>query len=72
MVAAATGRAVVGSACHWYRNPPATMRASAAARCDTRHASGHGRRCEEGDGRQRASRRTPRARHGACNHAALR
>eukprot|EP00964_Phaeocystis_antarctica_P103915 scaffold69143_cov58-Phaeocystis_antarctica.AAC.1 len=36
------------------RNPPATRPASAAARCDTRRASGHGGRCEEGDGRQRA------------------
>eukprot|EP00964_Phaeocystis_antarctica_P067421 scaffold40804_cov46-Phaeocystis_antarctica.AAC.3 len=57
--------------CHRRRNPPATTPSSAAARCDTRHVSGHGRRCEEGDGRQRASRRTPRARQGACNHAAL-
>eukprot|EP00964_Phaeocystis_antarctica_P031272 scaffold17702_cov57-Phaeocystis_antarctica.AAC.2 len=57
--------------CWRRRNPPAAMPASAAAaRCDTRHASGCGRRYEEG--RQRSSRRTPRARHGACNHAALR
>eukprot|EP00964_Phaeocystis_antarctica_P149868 scaffold117130_cov57-Phaeocystis_antarctica.AAC.1 len=34
----------------WRYNPPATMPASAAARCDRRRVSGHGGQHEEDDG----------------------